>query len=231
MKNAHYFFLIILAIVYSGCASTKCKPVVFPHSEHGYEAEPFKLVGAYKLQKGYEIVEFYGLQIEIPKGWQHKTPFEKTLYLFSPGKVRSVIITYDHPRTFGPNGAKGMHLIGCDNFEIDDHQEIKTDKDFIADVFLFTADKFDDPEFKPTFWHYFILWAKVDKFTHAEKIVHYEGNNFEAFRCDSTRFKNVYSTVTLFHEKQEPNHTTIATTFKDDSFVNNFMDMINVLNR
>ncbi len=188
MKNILCIMLITLTIVYSGCASMECepecKPVLFPHDEYGYKAEPQKLPGTYTPAKDNEIIKFYNLKIAKPKDWKHEIPFGKSLHLFPPGKARSVLISYESPRTFEPNGFKGMHLIGCDNFEIFEQEETKTSKDFITDLYLFTSEKFDDPEFKPTFWHYVILWDKTSALRNAVKMVHYQGNNLEAFRID-----------------------------------------------
>ncbi len=231
MKKLSIFLLIALAIVYSGCASTECKPVLFPHIEYGYRAEPQKLPGTYTPNKGNEIIEFYNLKIAKPEDWKHEIPFEKTLHLFPPGKDRSVIISYESPRTFEPDDFKGMHLIGCDNFEVSNNQETKTTKDYITDLYLFTSEQFENREFKPTFWHYFVLWNKIKVLGNVEKIVHYQGHNFEAFRRDRKKTgSKLYSLVDLFYKKHEPSYFTISTTFEDDAFVNSFIDMIDVLN-
>jgi hypothetical protein len=151
-----------------------------------------------------------------------------TLHLFSPDKNRSVLIIYESSRSFGIDSSKGMHLVGCDNFEAE-NDELKTSKDYIRDVFLFTEKKFDDPEFKPTFWNYFILWSKIDFLENAKKMVHYHGDNFEAFRLDS-KVGKMDSRIYLFPKELEQNYYTLAANFDDDDFLYNFVDMIDVLN-
>jgi hypothetical protein len=233
------FLPIILAIVLSGCNSTgcklECKPVIFPYMEHAYKADPYQLSGKFVPNNDNEMIEYHDLKIEVPKGWGHEIPFGDTLLLFSPGKEQTVMITYEPPTAFGtaydPNG---IHLLGCDNFEVNEPGESKTAKDFFKDLFLFTEIDFEASDFQPTFWHYFILWAKVDHLKNVENMVHYQGNNLEAFRSDKDykKLKNLdlYSKITLFHKKYEPNYYTIATSYNDDDFVNNFIDMIDVLN-
>jgi hypothetical protein len=233
MKKLSYCFLIVLAIMYNGCVSRKCKPVLFPYVEYDYHAAPRKLVGLYTPTKDSEIIDFYHLKIEKPQGWLHEIPFEKTLHLFPPGKARSVIISYNLSRTIKPNDYKGMNLIGCDNFEVSDHEEIKTSKDLITDLYLFTEEQFNNLKIKPTFWHYSILWTKTTALHNMLKMFHYQGHNIEAFRLDFNRERsdtNIYSTITIFHQKTEPDYFTISTTFEDDDFIDFFVDMIDMLN-
>lgn len=231
MKNTCCVLLIAVAIAVTGCTSTKCRPILFPYVEYNYQAAPQELSGLSNIDKENEIIEFHKLNIVKPIQWMHEFPFGNTLHLFTEGKKRSIILSYNESRSFDMNDYKDIEFIGCDNFEATNNDEIKTSKNFISDLFMFTADQYNDMKKDATFWHYFILWSKSTALHGMEKLIHYQGKNVEAFRIDSAETDGTISTsVDLFHKKIEPNFFTISTSFDDDAFLYRFVDMIDISN-
>lgn len=232
MKKVYCNFLVLIffAMVVMGCTSTVCKPTLFPYVEYSFKAEPKKLVGSITKSDKDEIIEFQKLKFIKPNKWTHEFPLDNTLQIFTEGKKRSIIISYNKSRSFDPDGFRDMNLIGCDNFEAKNGL-FKSSKDFISDVFLFTEEELKGMKKEPTFWHYFILWSKSTSLHGAERLVHYKGKNVEAFRMDKKIVDaELHTIVDLFHKKLEPNYFSISTNFSDDAFIENYIDMVDILN-
>jgi hypothetical protein len=232
MLGKNLFFLsALLCGLLGGCASIhgNCKPALFPYVEYSHKAELRPLNDSYSQGNDTEIVEFCALKIAIPRGWRCEEPFEKTMRLFTNDKSRSVIVSYELSTTIKTQDLAEIKLIGCDCPKPNVPQEEKTSKDFFTDIYLFTADQMDSIA-EPTLWHYYVLWSKTSILRDAIEMVHYQGNNLEAFRHDSDTTRNVKTTITLFHKKAEPNYYTIAGTFHDNAFFDRFVGLIDTLN-
>lgn len=232
MSGKSYFLLcVLLCGLGGGCASveSKCQLALFPYAEYSYKAESRPLASANSRGDLLESVEFCALKIPVMPGWQYEKPFDKTLHLFTQDKSHSVIASCERSTTINPQDLANIKLVGCDCSKSVDLPDEKSSKDFYNDIYLFTADQMDSIK-DPTLWHYYILWSKTSMLRDATEMIHYQGNNLDAFRHDADTTKNVKTMIALFPKKAGSNYCTIAGTFHDSAFFDRFVDMIEQLN-
>lgn len=229
-KN-NFLLWVLLCGLLGGCASvdSNCQLAVFPYVEYSYKAEPRPLTASYSRGDYPEVAEFCALKIPVPRGWRYENPFDKTMHLFTNDKSRSVIVSCERLKTIRAQDLADIKLVGCDCPKFVGPQGEKSSKDFYNDIYLLTADQMESIV-EPTFWHFYIFWSKTSMLRDAIEMVHYQGNNLEAFRHDADTTRNVKTTITLFHKNAGPNYCTIAGTFHDNAFFDRFVGMIDALN-
>lgn len=241
METKRYFLLFIIctATIIIGCNNSppqKCKPILFPYIEYTYKAQPRKLAGEYLHSTQLETIDFFNLNLDIPKGWSYERVFAGKTIKLSKGEKRFFLINFHKAKT-RIDDASNFKFIGCDAFASKETITTRTDKDFWTDLYLFTSDQLQG---EPSFWQYSILWSKTEFLRDATKLIHYKGKDLEAFQrnikpkscaCGSTRVH-----IEIFPKKLEPDHLTIiadidnADADANDIFFADFLYMIDKLN-
>ncbi len=231
-----FFFLFLSAAVLSGCSikpHNGCKPVLMPYVEYGYKAESQKLSGSY-IQKNKEIIDFHGVKLVVPQGWSYETVFAGRTIKFSKDKDRFFILNFKNNKLFRNDDIQTFKMIGCKNFSVKNKDQGKTRirKEFYTDLYLFTGDQLDS---NPTFWQYYILWTKTEFLRDAVKLIHYTGENLEAFQRNidprtACAKADVVMQSEIFPKKIAPDYLAIAAGFRDDAFFVEFLEMLNAMN-
>jgi hypothetical protein len=234
MPYKKFFFLLFISLTaLSGCSTNQysgCKPVLMPYVEHNYKADPQKLSGSY-AQRNMEVIDFHGIKVAVPQGWSYKIVLAG----------RTIKISSDNNRFFILNFIKNVdiwcdiedfYMVGCKNFSDKKQKTIKTEKEFYADLYLLTKNKLDND---PTFWQYYILWCKTKFLRDTDELIHYTGENLEAFQRNSKLGPactkgGVVMHSEIFPKKIAPDYLSIASGFKDDAFFVEFLEMLNVMN-
>ena len=229
-----FFFLMTTTTFLTACndqSGESCHPLLFPHVEYGYKAEPQKLPGLYSQQNDDEIIKFHGIRLAIPDGWHHEIVLSGHSAKFIKKDIGFFLLSYEKNMNIESSDTTNFRFIGCDHFKVDKNSITKTSKDFYTDLFSFTDDEIDSDS---GFWHYYILWAKIDMFHDSKKLVNYRGNSLEAFQNNiKSRFcecKTFHTRITIFPEKIAPNFLTIVANDIEDPFFKGFLDMIDKLN-
>jgi hypothetical protein len=230
MYKASFILFFVLMTVFFGCnLNSKCKPVLFPYSEYGYEAVAKGLAGSYVRQDQDKFIAFFNLNLKLLDNIHYEKVFT--------GKTLK--ITLDENRFFLLNAEKGkirdysiegFNFIGCEHLTKIEMAP-KTDKEYWSDVFLFTA---DEVKSNPSFWEYYILWSKTEFLRDTTKLIHFKGERLEAFQ------RNIKPKVcgdgsegtfiVIFPERIAPDYLKIAACFVDDEFFESFLDMLDLLN-
>ena len=228
-KKLIFFLFFLLAVLY-GCSTNRyedCKPVLMPYGEYSYKAESQKLVGDY-VQKAEKIIDFHGIAVAVPQGWSYEKVSAGKAIKFFNYKNRFLLIFEKNVNI--QLDSELTHMIGCKNFLVKNQEKTKTQKEFYADLYLFTDDKLDSD---PMFWQYHILWCKTEFFQNTDELYHYTGDNLEAFqrnyRQDCKR-GSLSMQSEIFPLRIAPDYLVIASRFKNDSFFVEFIEMLNAMN-
>lgn len=226
-----FFFLSAIALS-TGCSDYRegnCHPLLFPYIEYGYKAETQKLPGIY-TQKGEEIIEFHGLKLAVPVGWRYEIVLSGHSVKFYRECNDFFLLSFEKNSTYHQEDIKNFRLIGCDHFNEDKKPLTKTSMDYYTDLFSVTDNDIDSDS---GFWLYYILWSKTELFHDSAKLIHYKGNNLEAFQnnikpkiCED---KTVHTHIAVFPQNTAPDYFTIGV-MEDDNFFVFFLDMIDTLN-
>jgi hypothetical protein len=228
-----FFFLFLLLAVLNGCSVSQyngCKPVLLPYVEHNYKAEPQKLSRSY-VQRHTELIDFQGIKVAVPQGWSYEEVFSGRTIKISKDKNRFFILNFVKNVDIWCD-IETFYMIGCKKFSEKKQKTIKTEKEFYTDLYLFTDDQLDND---PTFWQYYILWCKTEFLRDTDELIHYRGENLEAFQRNSKLGPactkgGVVMHSEVFPKKIAPDYLSIASGFKDDAFFVEFLEMLNVMN-
>jgi hypothetical protein len=232
MPGKKPLFFILLAVL-SGCSANQynsCKPVLMPYVEYDYKAVSQKLSGGY-VKKNAEAIDFHGLKLAVPQGWSYEMVFSGRTIKISKNKNRFFILSIKNNVDIWCD-IETFNLIGCKNFIEKNQKIIKTKKDFYTDLYLFTDDQLDSD---PTFWQYYILWSKTEFLRDTDELIHYTGENLEAFQRNSKLGPDctkggVVMQSEIFPNKIAPDYLSFAAGFKDDAFFVEFLEMLNIMN-
>lgn len=226
-------FLFLSLVTLSGCRTNQnsdCKPVLFPYVEYEYKAEPQKISGGY-ISETEEIIDFHGLKLPVPQGWHYKKVFSGRTIKFFKDKHRSFIVSFKDNNDIWCD-IESFSMMGCKKNSLKSQETARTKKEFYTELYLFTDDQLDRD---PTFWQYYILWAKT-KFLHdVDKLIHYTGENLEAFQRNS-KFGpactkgGVVMQSEIFPQEIAPDYLSIAAGFIDDAFFAIFLSKVDTLN-
>lgn len=227
------FLLFILIVVLSGCGTSQyngCKPVLMPYVEYDYKAVHQQIFGEY-VRKNKEVIDFQGLKLAVPQGWKHEMVLAGKAIKISNEKNHFFILSFKKNIDIWCH-IEDFYMVGCKNFVLKDQEKIKTKKEFYTDLYLLTDDKLDND---PTFWQYYILWCKTKFLRETDELIHYTGENLEAFQRNSKLGAactkgGVVMHSEIFPKKIAPNYLSIASGFKDDAFFVEFLKMLNAMN-
>lgn len=227
------FYLLLLSLALIGCSinpNRGCKPVLMPYVEYGYKAYPKKLSGHY-VQKTGKIIDFHGLKVAAPVGWKYEKVFAGKTIKFWKDNNRSFILSFKKNNDIRYD-VKNFYMIGCKNFNLKNLEKVRTKKDFYTDLYMFTDDQIDSD---PTFWQYYILWSKTEFLRDTDQLMHYTGENLEAFQRNTKRGPacakaGVVMQSEIFPRKIAPDYLAATTGFKDDAFFVEFIEMLNEMN-
>ena len=228
-----FLFLFGVFVILNGCSTVnqgKCKPVLFPYGEYHYKAVP-REIGPYVYTNG-KSLEFHGLKIVPPDGWQD----EKVL---SGSDVKAIrfckegnrfLLIFSKNKVIPADDYTNFKMIGCDDFNTQPDQN-KSRQDFYTDLYLFTDADITDP---PTFWQYYVLWAKTTFLRDTEKLFHFKGKNVQAFQRNlvgkAHNEGDVAIKIEIFPKKTAPDYFEIVTDMKGDAFFLDFLGMLDAMN-
>jgi hypothetical protein len=231
IKSWIFSFVMVPITALTVQANSQCVPVLFPHEEYNYKAEFKQLKTIEKISSRYKHFEFHNINLAIPGHWNYEYVLDgHAVRIFQ--ESRTMLLSDSKPtESFDIDPAK-MRLVGCNNFKERTDKITKTFKDYIADLFLLTEDQLDD---EPNFWQYYILSSKVDYFRSSYKLIHYKGENLEAFQHDvDPKYSCVKSgsttEITVFLMKIAPAYLTINGAFIADDTFEGFLAILDKLN-
>jgi hypothetical protein len=209
---------------------SECKPVLFPYVEYGYKAELQKLAGSKIISDG-EIIDFHGMRFRLMKGWSYEKVFSGRTIKFYKDKSRFFILSFSNNKDIHLDN-ETFKMVGCKNFSIMDSTRTKTKKEFYTDLYLFTDEQLSG---NPTFWQYYILWAKTEFLHNAIKLTHYRGKNLEAFQRISDpktacTDADIIMRSVIFPNKIAPAYLKVTAVFRDDAFFQRFFNMLDAMN-
>lgn len=228
-----FFFIFLSLAALSACSNNQycgCTPVLMPYVEYGYKADSLKLSGDY-VQKTEEIINFHGLKVAVPQGCSYEMVLAGRTIKISKNKNRFFILSFKKNIDILCD-IEDFYMVGCKNFALNNQEKIKTKKEFYTDLYLLTDDQLDGD---PTFWQYYILWCKTEFLRDTDELIHYTGENLEAFQRNSKLGPactkgGVVMHSEIFPKKIAPDYLSIASGFKDDAFFVAFLEMLNAMN-
>lgn len=190
------------------------------------------LCNDYLFADDHIIIDYSGLKIVLPDGWQYEMVFKgKTIKFFNNQGQFFLLSTErskQHPVYFDY-----INRQGCRWTVNRDNAIPKTDKEFYTDLYLFTdAQLSDDSEERP--WQYMILWFKTQYFFDTKRLIHYKGDTVEAFQKNDDPYIQPgirsATTIQIFHERITSHYFEIGSSFEDDIFFSKFLNMLNSIN-
>lgn len=226
-------FLILIGVICgcSGQSSNTCRPVLFPYVEYGYKAYTEDLSGSYTPSKNTKTIELFGVRWDLPRTWNYEKHGNWGIK-FTTDDGRSFALFFKKNTPFTVDWAN-FNFIGCEDFKWKNQGTTRTDLDFTTALYLFSD---EDLKGEPTFWQYYILWAKTKQLHDMAKIVHFKGRNLVAFQKNNDPEKlcahnNIASQVEIYPKKIAPDSITIAADFTDDTFFTKMLEMLDAMNR
>ncbi len=223
--------ILTACVVFLGCThhtKDRCSPALFPYIQYNQKAEFIQLDQISNSNQTGHTAEIFNLRFIPPEGWTYKKVLVNSYQFFSRDG-RSFLLSFEKNKSI-EDDVEGFHIIGCDQFESDNIETVRSQKDFYTDLYRITSEELSVPL---TFWQSYILWSKTKSFGVADAIFHIGGNNLEAFQknIDPNQMKgSLQCEIVIFPNIISPNYITIASRFTDDSFFQSFMEMLDALN-